>query len=118
MNTNTVLAVIIVLLFITLFATWVYASVDILATSPGSALNIIVPGAVLFGFWGLVAWRLYTCPSKPARSEVVEDILMGAKFLGETAKQLAPAVREAIQPAASAAAPAVPSSALVPVSST
>ncbi len=71
MNTNTVLAVVIVVLFIFLFITWIFASVDILMNAPGAALNIIVPGLIMFGFWGFVAWRLYNCHSETLSEQVM-----------------------------------------------
>jgi hypothetical protein len=62
MQTNTILALIIVLIFILGFIAWVLAVVLTLLDSPSDALGVFVPGAIIFGFWGSVAWRLYNCP--------------------------------------------------------
>lgn len=67
MYLNTVLAIIIVLLFILFFALWLLLAFLGIFASPSSELllKFLIPGAAFFGFWFLVAYRLYNCPGDP-----------------------------------------------------
>lgn len=63
MNLNTILAIIIVLIFILFFWVWVVSSGILLFSGHGSEfLSVFIPGAIVFGFWSLVTYRLYYCP--------------------------------------------------------
>lgn len=63
MRLNAILAFFIVLIFILFFVIWFFAALLGLMTSPGEALKFIIPGALFFGFWFLIAYRLFTCPN-------------------------------------------------------
>lgn len=63
MHSNTILALVIVLLFIMAFLAWLLVSLAALTEDLGLAASIIIPGTIVFGFWWLVAYRLYQCPS-------------------------------------------------------
>jgi len=65
MYLNTVLAIIIVLIFVLSFIAWVLISSIALVVDPVSALGIIIPGVAFYGFWGIVAYRLYNCTPGP-----------------------------------------------------
>lgn len=63
MNLNTVLAIIIVLIFLLGFILWFSVTGLVLFASPSEAMRLFIPGAIFFGFWLGVAWRLYNCPA-------------------------------------------------------
>ena len=82
MQSNTILAIIIVLIFLMAFLGWVLVSLVALMEDAGLAFNIIVPGLIVFGFWGLVASRLYNCPSR----SVTEDLGLSTPSEASVAK--------------------------------
>lgn len=79
MHTNTLLAVVIVLVFLLAFLAWLGAMLIVLSdlvngdAAPADALGVFIPGAVLFTFWFTVAWRLYNCPG----TSLEEDLGFG-----------------------------------------
>ena len=62
MQLNKILAVLIVLIFLLAFIIWFVLVGIALFTDPSELLSVTLPGAVVFGFWFLIAYRLYKCP--------------------------------------------------------
>lgn len=58
---NKVLAVIVVLMFMLMFVSWFLVTVIMLLASEGPGFLSLAFGVVWFGFWYLVASRLYYC---------------------------------------------------------
>lgn len=56
---NKVLAIVIVLIMLLGFIVWFIISAMAFSASPTKAMMIIIPGLINFGFWFIVAWRLY-----------------------------------------------------------
>jgi hypothetical protein len=61
---NKILAIIIVIIFIMAVLGWIVAVLAMIMIDIQDAVTVFVPGALVFGFWGLVAYQLYTCPNK------------------------------------------------------
>jgi|NOAtaT_7_FD_contig_91_532248_length_2235_multi_2_in_0_out_0_2 ACR3 family arsenite efflux pump ArsB len=59
MNANKILAIVIVLVMLLTFMMWFVISGALLLTAPKQAISVIIPGMVYFGFWFLIAYRLY-----------------------------------------------------------
>lgn len=70
MYLNTVLAVIIILLFILFFVIWFSLAILAGLTAPTDNVKFILSGAIFFGFWFLIAYRLYNCPPPGQKSEI------------------------------------------------
>jgi|GEM_PF-4690454 len=65
MYLNTVLAIIIVLIFILAFCAWVLLTgATLFAGSGNEFLGMLIPGGLFFSFWGFVAYRLYNCSAQ------------------------------------------------------
>jgi hypothetical protein len=61
---NKFLAIIIVLTLILSFVVWlVIAGLSLFSGDLATMAVAIIPGALIFGFWGLVIKRLYDCPT-------------------------------------------------------
>jgi len=59
---NKILAILIVLIFIFAFLAWAFTTAGLLFSGDGNgAAALFVPGALVFGFWGLIAYQLWGC---------------------------------------------------------
>ena len=63
MKLNTILAIILILIFLISFIYWFSLTSVGLLVSPSLGLELFIPGALFFGFIGLVSYQLYNCSS-------------------------------------------------------